>query len=284
LDAVVRRATQAGGDELAFKLLRNLAAAGGAPLAVKLAIHVPHLVGMLQDPIVTPDLRVEVLGTLAAVLDLVPMTLEQNQEQVDVSAQPPQQQAASSWNTLLVGCDVFGVLQSCLTALTEDDALLEAVVLTGALAGHTQLVAQLAESGAVSQHDRGRGEGLVWLGKTTELCFFISAFSHFGLHTPLQLQAVADLMGQRCQDDEFVLQVCIGATRATAAYTCDCCIQQVQALIPIYKSVKINTVCVGVCQSLIFAANTSRAACGDTGVWILGQVECDGCLCARGLS
>lgn len=48
LDRTVQRALQAGGDELAFKLLRNLAAAGGAKLAARLAPWVPQLVTLLQ--------------------------------------------------------------------------------------------------------------------------------------------------------------------------------------------------------------------------------------------
>ena len=42
------RAMQGGGDELAFKLVHNVAAAGVASLAVKMAPHVPRLVHLLQ--------------------------------------------------------------------------------------------------------------------------------------------------------------------------------------------------------------------------------------------
>lgn len=44
---MVRRALHDGGDELAAKLMRNLAAAGGGAVAIKLAPHVPALVSML---------------------------------------------------------------------------------------------------------------------------------------------------------------------------------------------------------------------------------------------
>lgn len=48
LDRVVKRAMQGGGDELALKLLRNIAHHGGAQLATKLAPYVPGLVAMLH--------------------------------------------------------------------------------------------------------------------------------------------------------------------------------------------------------------------------------------------
>jgi hypothetical protein len=48
IDRVVQRALLGGGDELAFKLLRNLASIGGTAVAAKVAPHVPSLVSLLQ--------------------------------------------------------------------------------------------------------------------------------------------------------------------------------------------------------------------------------------------
>lgn len=101
----------------------------------------------LQDQQATSDLIGEVLGTLGAVCDAVPATAVEDEEpagrRIEASLGP-------SWNTLLIGCDIFGALHSCLTGKLEDDALLEAVVLAGALAGHAALAQQLADSGVVS--------------------------------------------------------------------------------------------------------------------------------------
>ena len=55
-----------------------------------------------------------------------------------------------TWNALLVGCDVFGLLASILEQPDDDDVLLDAVVLAGALAGHASLAQHLADSGVVS--------------------------------------------------------------------------------------------------------------------------------------
>lgn len=48
LDRLLARAMQGDGDELAFKLVHNLATAGCKPLADKLAPHVPQFVHLLQ--------------------------------------------------------------------------------------------------------------------------------------------------------------------------------------------------------------------------------------------
>jgi hypothetical protein len=206
LDRLARRALQGAGDELALKLLRNLAAVGGPPLAAKMACHVPGMVGMLQvrgllpvclssdsrnrtswrpvmarasaklfpslqDQAATPNLQAEVLGTLAAVFDAVPLSPADSEQTAGPDDSEQQQAAAApnspSWNSLLIGCDIFGVLLSCLTGLSEDDALLEAVALTGALAGHAQLAPQLAESGAVSGLARLGGLQLDRMGEAS---------------------------------------------------------------------------------------------------------------------
>ena len=91
----------------------------------------------------------DVLATLVTVCDRVPCegAREGHQQWATTSGQP---HATPSWNTLLVGCDMFRLLASCLApSALEDDALLEAVGLVGALAGHAQLAQHLADSGAV---------------------------------------------------------------------------------------------------------------------------------------
>ena len=79
------------------------------------------------------------LATLAAVFDSVP-----------AGGDTRWPDTAPSWNALLVGCDLFGALLACLTEPNEEDAILEAAALAGALSGHPSIGPQLAESGVVS--------------------------------------------------------------------------------------------------------------------------------------
>ncbi|KAI8472723.1 MAG: kinesin-associated protein-domain-containing protein [Monoraphidium minutum] len=196
LDRLVSRAMQGDGDELAFKLLRNLAAAGVPQLAHKMAPHVSGFVKLLQDPRgVTADLTCEVLATLSSVFDAVPMLPEDGDCGVGVGAAAAAAAfpGALSWNALLIGCDVFGLLASCLSGGLEDDVLLEAVVLAGAVAGHSTLAQQLADSGV--------------------------------------LPVLSTLMADKCSDDEFVLQAAWAFARAFSQQpTCDVLLNETQAV------------------------------------------------------
>lgn len=100
-------------------------------------------------------MQCELLATLAAVCDTVPLEPADGGEEGGPPPAPAGGTPGPSWNRLLVGCDIFGALATCLSRPPEDDALLEAVALAGALAGHAALAPQLAESGVVS----GGGEG-----------------------------------------------------------------------------------------------------------------------------
>jgi hypothetical protein len=139
------------------------------------------------------------MGTLAAVCEAVPLPAEQG---LPSGGQAQPVVAAPTWNALLVGADVFGLLQTALASSLEDDALLEAAALTGALAGHEALASQLAESGAVSM----LAPPACVTRMFADLDMRRMQRWHC-VHRPLsQLQALAALMGQRFQDDEFVLQ------------------------------------------------------------------------------
>ena len=166
--------------------------------------------GIHQDGTATPDLWVEVVGTLAAVCETVPLLAEQG---------PPTGSAAQhavatpTWNTLLVGADMFGLLQTALTSPLDDDALLETAALAGALAGHEPLASQLAESGAVRRSGAPRVHACRLLCTRWETQCLHGCAAHLS-----QLQALAALMGKRFQDDEFVLQV--GRFRGTGRVAC----------------------------------------------------------------
>lgn len=127
--------------------------------------------------------------------------------------------AVPSWSALLVGCDVFGLVASWLCGVQPDDVLLEAVALAGALAGHEQLAAQLADSGAVRRtRGAGLGQGTRQLqigrargARMSVAAAALEAASFSRLMCPalasMQLLSLADVMASKCQDDEFVLQV-----------------------------------------------------------------------------
>ena len=92
-----------------------------------------------QDSALSPDMRCEVLGTLAAVCDAVPLEPAVGSP-VGVSGTAGAANAAGgpSWQSLLVGCDIFGALAASLATGVDSDVLLEAVALAGALAGHAR--------------------------------------------------------------------------------------------------------------------------------------------------
>jgi hypothetical protein len=151
---------------------------------------------------------VEVLASLAAVCDHASGTAGvEEPDQVGFEAGGP------SWSTMLVGCDIFGLLATCLQASLEDDTLLEAVALAGSLAGHAQLAQDLADSGTVS--------GQVGICSSPRMHASLSprlpvcllhacCVSATPPRVPLantQLHALADIMALKRHDDEFVLQV-----------------------------------------------------------------------------
>jgi hypothetical protein len=119
---------------------------------------------------------------------------------------------ALTWNALLSGCDVFGMLVSILTGLLDDDVLLEAVSLARVLAGHASLAQQLADSGVVSGASRFKSlVAVVNLAMFIDLMllpmYIASILPHPQHTTCFKLPILATLMAEKCRDDEFVLQV-----------------------------------------------------------------------------
>ena len=139
---------QNGGDELAFKLLHRLSVTGGAEVAIRAAPRVPYIVAALQRGAMEPDAVLEAMGTLAAVLSAVPVGPASTE--TNGGASLPAAAPSPTWSTLLVGCDIFDMLAACMSAAIQEDLLLQAINLVGALAGHAPLASQLSESGLVS--------------------------------------------------------------------------------------------------------------------------------------
>eukprot|EP00775_Hariotina_reticulata_P002316 gene2316-2624_t len=165
LDRLLRRSL-ATGDELAWKLLHNLAVSGGQQVAQRLLVQAKGMLDMLQSPVTGPELFTEVLGTLAAACDAcssssTALSADGYCDVVD----------GSSLGQLVPVRDLLALVKACLVpGALEDDALLEAVVLSGALAGVQEWDADLAASGL--------------------------------------LMHLVELMGAKRADDEFVLQIC----------------------------------------------------------------------------
>ncbi|KAF6257067.1 kinesin-associated protein-domain-containing protein [Scenedesmus sp. NREL 46B-D3] len=155
----------AASDELAWKLLRNLAGSGAGAVAGRLLVHARGMVALLQSPTTGPELFVEVLGTLAAACDAL-----------SSSSQDGGSSSGGSLGQLLPVDELLRLLQACFVpGALEDDALLEAVVLLGALAGRPELDEPLASCGLLAR--------------------------------------LVELMPAKKADDEFVLQACWAFSR-----------------------------------------------------------------------
>ncbi|WIA24018.1 hypothetical protein OEZ85_013641 [Tetradesmus obliquus] len=162
LERLLRRSLAAA-DELAWKLLRNLATSGEQEVAARLLAHARGMTALLQAPSTGPELFVEVLGTLAAACDAL-----SNASSGDSSS--------SSLAQLLPIDELLRLLQACfMPGALEEDALLEAVVLLGALAGQPEFDEPLASCGLLAR--------------------------------------LVELIAAKKADDEFVLQVCWAFSR-----------------------------------------------------------------------
>uniref|UniRef100_A0A383VI43 Uncharacterized protein n=1 Tax=Tetradesmus obliquus TaxID=3088 RepID=A0A383VI43_TETOB len=162
LERLLRRSLAAA-DELAWKLLRNLATSGEQEVAARLLAHARGMTALLQTPSTGPELFVEALGTLAAACDAL-----SNASSGDSSS--------SSLAQLLPIDELLRLLQACfMPGALEEDALLEAVVLLGALAGQPEFDEPLASCGLLAR--------------------------------------LVELIAAKKADDEFVLQVCWAFSR-----------------------------------------------------------------------
>ncbi|WIA44518.1 hypothetical protein OEZ86_007257 [Tetradesmus obliquus] len=162
LERLLRRSLAAA-DELAWKLLRNLATSGEQEVAARLLAHARGMTALLQAPSTGPELFVEVLGTLAAACDALSIASSGDS-------------SSSSLAQLLPIDELLRLLQACfMPGALEEDALLEAVVLLGALAGQPEFDEALASCGLLAR--------------------------------------LVELVAAKKADDEFVLQVCWAFSR-----------------------------------------------------------------------
>ncbi|KAF8060286.1 kinesin-associated protein 3 [Scenedesmus sp. PABB004] len=172
LERLLRRCL-ASGDELGWKLVRNLVAAGGEDAAARVLGQAGDMMALLQaraarggqatavrlppwrrwccvsngpplqDPAVGPELFLEVLGVLAAACDAL--------SNAPARGGDGGEGGGSALGRLLDPEPVTALLQGCLRpGALEDDALLEAVVLLGALAGTPEFDGALAASGLLA--------------------------------------------------------------------------------------------------------------------------------------